>query len=241
MNRFNFKWFHQCSCSMLVAVWFFLLLLFSRVHHAKLPTDKLSRINTNLTHLFDAFFVCAGFCSLFHCCRPVNTMEIYSSCHTTRLHCSHRHTAEKTNNHHHIEVPNGNNNRNNNNTQQKIYFLYFDVPFFCHFFSFNFHRVISGSFQFEFLAGNLHEYNDFWASTKRDNILKSRNIHNALTEKEREWIHQWIVRMFGVCVDGSYHKPISLFHFFLSRKIWTHCQRNLFDWFRYLTTRFDCE
>lgn len=148
---------------------------------------------------------------------------------------------KKTNNHHHIEVPNGNNNRNNNNTQQKIYFLYFDVPFFCHFFSFNFHRVISGSFQFEFLAGNLHEYNDFWASTKRDNILKSRNTHNALTEKEREWIHQWIVRMFGVCADGSYHKPISLFHFFLSRKIWTHCQRNLFDWFRYLTTRFDCE
>lgn len=57
--------------------------------------------------------------------------------------------------------------RNNNNSTN---FLYFDVPVFFSFWlllfvSVDFHRFISSSLQFEFLAGNLHEYNESRAST----------------------------------------------------------------------------
>lgn len=111
---------------------------------------------------------------------------------TTHLHCRHTLTKKKPPPYRSTEW---NNNRNNNNTQKKIYFLYFNVPFFSVLSILRSLRVISGSFQFEFLAGNLHEYNDFWASTKRDNILKLRDTQREReAQKEREWIHQWIVR-----------------------------------------------
>lgn len=219
---------------------------FPRVHHVKLPTDKVSRINTNLK-LFDAFFVCVLGFVLSVCFIVVDQltqwMPIHHAIQRVYIAQSQTQTHSRENNNHHIEVPNEITTETTIIHTKKIYFLYFDVPFFfCHFFSFNFHRVISGSFQFEFLAGNLHEYNDFWAPTKRDNILKSRNAHTqtrAHRENERTRMNSSV--NCSVCVQCSYHKPISLFHFFLSRKIWTHCQRNLFDWFRYLTTRFDCK
>lgn len=143
--------------------------------HVKLPADKVNHINK--LKLFDAFFFCYFVCcSLYvRCSRPVNTMKsIHHHAHSDFVHTQQKKITAISKQTHKIKQKYNNHEQTatTKHIKTNFYFLYFDcVPFF--FFIFDFHHVISGSsFQFEFSAGNLHEYNDS-RFDERDNSTRT--------------------------------------------------------------------